>query len=58
MSVSQLVPDGLHIGGTESRAGQVGVSEERDVVTVLQVPTVLLSPLGRGGGQPDAKGGD
>lgn len=58
MSVSQFVPDSLHVAGTETGAGQVSLGEDGEVLTVLHVPRPVLQPLGRGGGQPDGQRGD
>ena len=58
MSVSQFVPDSPHIAGTETRAGQASLSEDRDVLTVLHVPGLVLQPLGVGSGEPHAQRGD
>ena len=57
MSVSQFVPDSLHISGTETRAGQASLREDRDILTVLHVPGLVLHPLGGGSGEPHAQRG-
>ena len=58
VSVSQFVPDRPQISGTETRAGQVLLSEGRDVLAVLDVPALVLQPLRVDGGEPDAQGGE
>ena len=58
MSLSQFVPDRPHLPGTESRAGQVRLSEGGEVLAVLDVPALVLQPLGGDGREPEAQGGE
>ena len=55
MSVSEFVPDRLHVSRTEVGAGQMGGVEQRDVLAVVDVPELVLLALGVGGGEPDAE---